>query len=210
MTQHNQTAPADQPREYVVGFLFAERSGLVALVRKNRPDWQAGRLNGVGGKIETVPDAHGGTRPETPAEAMRREFREEAGLDLEGWEHFATIEEPGNRATYGRGRIFFFRLFVDEDTFGGLRTMTDEPIETHMATATRLAGDLLPNLTWLLPLAGYRNDTYRPLLVQEMPRACWCGAELIPQIHLDGALGCGDDIRHDPLGIAPVESGAIA
>jgi 8-oxo-dGTP diphosphatase len=152
-----------QMREYVVGFLICERSGLVALVRKARPDWQAGRLNGVGGKVEAG---------ETPLAAMRREFAEEAGLDLGResgceWEHFLTIEEPGKRQTYGPGKIHFYRLFVPEKTFSQVRAMTDEPIETHPATAASLADDALPNLSWILPLALYRHDTYEPIVARE-------------------------------------------
>ena len=36
----------------VVGFAFTEDRRSVILIRKNRPEWQAGRLNGVGGHIE--------------------------------------------------------------------------------------------------------------------------------------------------------------
>ena len=60
-------------QEYVVGFLFDEDArryhktghGNVVLIEKNRPAWQAGRLNGVGGHIEIG---------ETPDEAISREF----------------------------------------------------------------------------------------------------------------------------------------
>lgn len=53
----------------VVGFVF--RGKEVVLILKNRPDWQAGRLNGVGGRVEAG---------ESPKEAMVREFKEETGL----------------------------------------------------------------------------------------------------------------------------------
>lgn len=58
---------------YVLGFAFhgepAERT--VVLLEKRTPEWQRGRLNGVGGKIEAG---------ETPVEAMIREFEEEVGV----------------------------------------------------------------------------------------------------------------------------------
>ena len=56
---------------YVLGFAFTT-DGRVALIQKKRPAWQAGRLNGIGGKVE-------GT--EHSAAAMVREFREETGVD---------------------------------------------------------------------------------------------------------------------------------
>ena len=38
---------------YVLGFLFSPDCKRVALIIKNRPDWQAGFLNGIGGKIDS-------------------------------------------------------------------------------------------------------------------------------------------------------------
>ena len=58
-------------QNYVVGFLFNKDETQVALVRKNRPEWQAGNLNGIGGKMEVG---------ETTNECMQREFKEETGL----------------------------------------------------------------------------------------------------------------------------------
>ena len=46
----------------------------VVLIRKSRPEWQAGRLNGVGGKVEEGED---------PYQAMRREFWEETGVNAQ-------------------------------------------------------------------------------------------------------------------------------
>ena len=59
---------------YVVGFLFNPDMTEVVLIKKNRPDWQKGLLNGVGGKIESGED---------PITAMIREFKEETGIKLE-------------------------------------------------------------------------------------------------------------------------------
>jgi hypothetical protein len=40
--------------EYVCGFMFANDFTEVALIRKNKPEWQRGKLNGIGGKVEQV------------------------------------------------------------------------------------------------------------------------------------------------------------
>lgn len=61
------------PVEYVLGFAFTPE-GQVALIEKNRPAWQAGKLNGIGGHRETN---------ETAVMAMAREFKEEAGLTID-------------------------------------------------------------------------------------------------------------------------------
>jgi 8-oxo-dGTP pyrophosphatase MutT (NUDIX family) len=60
--------PIPVKHRYVVGFLFSQDESKVLLVWKNRPAWQNGKLNGIGGKIEAG---------ETPLQAMEREFKEE-------------------------------------------------------------------------------------------------------------------------------------
>ena len=74
-------------QQYVCGFLFSVDRSRVLLIRKNRPAWQAGKLNGVGGKVEPG---------ESIQKAMTREFREEAGLTLAEaqWQHVLTLTGP--------------------------------------------------------------------------------------------------------------------
>ncbi len=38
-------------KRWVVGFLFNTK-GEIALISKTHPEWQAGKLNGVGGAVE--------------------------------------------------------------------------------------------------------------------------------------------------------------
>ena len=71
---------------YCLGFAF--RGDVVYLIRKERPAFMAGKLNGIGGKLEPGED---------PLEAMRREFKEEAGLTVSNWHPFYII--PGNGYT---------------------------------------------------------------------------------------------------------------
>ena len=47
-------------------------NNLILVVLKNRPAWQVGKVNLIGGKVETG---------ETPEEAAIRELKEETGLD---------------------------------------------------------------------------------------------------------------------------------
>lgn len=125
-------------QEYVCGFLFSPDRSRVLLIRKRRPAWQAGKLNGVGGKIEPG---------ETPPEAMRREFCEEAGVNVESWQPVLTLSGPDDAGS-GRGWAgHFFRAFGDVDS---PRAITDEQLEIH-ATA-RLPADTIPNLRWIIPL----------------------------------------------------------
>jgi 8-oxo-dGTP diphosphatase len=123
---------------YACGFLFSHDRTRVLLIRKRRPAWQAGKLNGLGGKIEPG---------ESPAEAMRREFREEANLDVAGWQEVLTLSGGDDAGSGVAWRGHFFRAFGDIDA---ARAMTDETLERHDARA--LPPDTIPNLRWMIPL----------------------------------------------------------
>ena len=134
---------------FVAGLLLDDL-GRVALVRKNRPDWQAGRLNAIGGKVEPGETSH---------QAMRREFREETGLDLDGWERFVQLLVP-------YGAVDFYRLHVDGAVLDQVRSVTDEQIEIHAADA--IPQPALANLSWLVPLARYTHDRYELIVAREL------------------------------------------
>jgi len=59
---------------YVVAFLFSETLDNVWLIEKQKPEWQKGCLNGLGGKIE---------ENESPMDAVIRELNEESGVLLQ-------------------------------------------------------------------------------------------------------------------------------
>lgn len=120
---------------YVLGFLFSQDLKEVALIRKNRPDWQAGALNGIGGKVE-LDDAD-------PMEAMVREFKEETGFHFEDWIEFSTMEGTG-------WKVFCYKGVSNE--LSSLRTVTDEFVS--IIPVEDLKNFLpLPNLIWLIPMA---------------------------------------------------------
>ena len=116
---------------YACGFLFSPDRSRVLLIRKRRPAWQAGKLNGIGGKVEPG---------ETPYDAMRREFREEAALDIADWHEVLALSGPDWRG-------HFFRSFGDVDR---PRAVTDEQLEVHAVHT--LPADTIPNLRWMIPL----------------------------------------------------------
>ena len=124
--------------QWVVGFLFRDECE-AALVMKARPAWQAGKLNGVGGKVE---------EGETPLAAMRREFLEEAGVAINDWREYA-------RLSVAAGDIHFF-VAHGEYT---IASMTDEGVGWyHVATLRELP--VIENLRWLVPLALDRENKY--------------------------------------------------
>lgn len=132
---------------YVVGFLFNREGTEVALIRKNRPAWQSGRLNGLGGKIEPL---------ESAMVAMTREFEEEAGVTVKGWEKYAMLIGPDYL-------VDVFRAF-DSEALSKVRTMTDEEVEVIQVDALQNT-NTLSNLQWLIPLALNSNSIDLPIHV---------------------------------------------
>ena len=129
----------DNPLLMVVGFLFDAAYRQVLLIRKNRPAWQKGYLNGVGGHV---------TDKETPLEAMIREFREEAGLEITTWERYCTLVGVREERPW---EVRFFRAQIDTPLCV-VRSVTDEKLQVvsveylhHFKT--------LSNLQWLIPMA---------------------------------------------------------
>ncbi len=135
--------------DFVLGFIHWHSS--VLLIEKNRPEWQAGLYNGLGGKI------HPG---ENPLDAMIREVKEEAGVTTEGWRQFAEL------VLRDGGKVFCFELKMQgNQTTANFRTMTDEKVV--WCFINRLHPPLLvSNLQWLL---GMALDTDRPSAVITYP-----------------------------------------
>lgn len=121
---------------YVVGFLF-DRWGSVALIEKDRPAWQAGKVNGIGGKIEYGEGA---------LQAMTREFKEETGVDWNIWTQIGMLESP-------RSFIYVFKGFTDSDTLRSVKTMETERVFVHNTYAELVPKNAVPNLHWLIPFA---------------------------------------------------------
>lgn len=121
-------------QEYVLGFMFDDTAERVLLIRKNRPSWQAGLLNGIGGHIEPG---------ELPIDAMIREFREETGASHDDWRHYLVLEFP-------KGRIYCYAA-QNTDACNEARTMTDEPLV--ITQIAQMPHDVLDNIRWMIPMA---------------------------------------------------------
>jgi len=141
------------PIRYVVGFLFDGPAKYVALIRKQKPAWQAGKLNGIGGKIEPG---------ETPLQAMEREFAEEAGVADLRWQATAVIQG-------GSFELHVFHAF--DGRILSARTMEDELVEIHPVQVLLGRRDLMPNLMALIALALDDSGITKPVrLMDERPQ----------------------------------------
>lgn len=138
----------NQPQQkilYVCGFLFDEEKNHVLLIKKNKPEWQAGKLNGIGGKMESG---------EAPLESMVREFKEEAGIYIPSilWKNFCVLK--GSDYV-----VHFFTATVPKDVFFSFTQMTEEKVVCISCNFHYNEHKMLPNLAWLLPLA-LKADTH--------------------------------------------------
>lgn len=132
------------PTKYVAGFLFSADKKNVVLIRKNKPEWQKGKLNAVGGKVEDG---------EVPLAAMIREFKEETGVEITNWHNFCMLTNPD-------WEVSFFSAF--SDSIPGVKSMTDEQIvicdvlttiTSDAALFSLGSSSIIPNLRWLIPMA---------------------------------------------------------
>ncbi len=86
----------------------------ILLIEKNKPKWQAGFLNGVGGKVEFG---------ETTREAMTREFQEETGIYVSknDWIYVCELFN----SIYENSKVAFFIVKLPEIKF---ENKTDEKL----------------------------------------------------------------------------------
>jgi 8-oxo-dGTP diphosphatase len=126
-------------KSYVCGFAFSKDKRNVLLIKKNRPDWQKGLFNGIGGHIENG---------ETPSQAMVREFCEEAGYKTysDSWIPLIKILDS---SIFHEWEVYFFFTFQDIEC---CRTMTDEEI-IIIPVEDLFQYTIIKNLKWLIPMA---------------------------------------------------------
>lgn len=122
---------------YCLGFAFTDYDNFVVLIRKNKPAWQKGLLNGVGGKIENA---------ETSDFAMKREFKEETGIDtaVNDWKYVTRMNFNGVMVHVYATRI------PHQATF---ESPTEEQIGLYSIIDVRNHPKIIPNLRWLVPMA---------------------------------------------------------
>jgi len=129
--------------KYVCGFMFDNNYQNVALIRKNKPEWQKGFLNGIGGKIEFG---------ETIEDAMIREFKEETGFDTsyDEWFPFAEITQKDEWCVY---------FFHTRGNLSLLKTVESEEI-VILPLKELFESKSLPSVKWLINLCLDKTHRY--------------------------------------------------
>jgi ADP-ribose pyrophosphatase YjhB (NUDIX family) len=99
--------------KYTIGIYFDSKLKKVALILKNRPEWQRGLYNFPGGHIE---------ENETPEECISREFKEECLVktDPKEWMQIGAI--------HGNNYTVIMLLCIQKEEHSELRTGEDQPV----------------------------------------------------------------------------------
>lgn len=126
-------------KRWVCGFAFykhKEATFVVLIEKKSGPTIIVDHFNGVGGKIETQ---------ESPDQAMRREFREEAGVDIWNWRCFGILK------VQDYGEVVMYTVDLTDEQLRQVRPMEAEPV--CICEVSRLPSRTFKNLQWLIPMA---------------------------------------------------------
>lgn len=120
---------------YTLGFLFNKDLSKVLLIHKLSPEWQKGKINGLGGKFEIG---------ETFYECIVREVKEETALVTESkeWKKI--------------GELHSTRWLVDIVAYVYKEAETDatnvEKQQIEWFSISNLPTNIMSNLSWLVPL----------------------------------------------------------
>lgn len=130
---------------YVLGFMFSPDANHVVLITKDHPEWQKGKLNGVGGKLnqeELDAGHHAGT-----AAAMVREFKEETSVTTtpDQWRRFAVMQNDTSEVYCFccKSPSVYAIESVEKEVAG--RFLVRNLFHNY--------NNVIPNINWLLPMA---------------------------------------------------------
>lgn len=150
-------------KHYVLGFAFNANRSEVLLIQKLAPEWQAGRWNGIGGKIE---------EGEIPIRAMLREDKEETGQRRE-WKLVIIFTCPG-----GTVYVFMADTYVypssevpksDDLPAGGIRfeQREKELLKVWPSDVLPSSGQVMKNITWMISLCRHKEQLELPILLHQ-------------------------------------------
>lgn len=105
-------------KQYVLTFVFNEALDSVWLIRKIKPKFQEGYLNGIGGKIE---------KDESPHEAAIRELHEESGYIVDFTKLIYTGQMKGEDYDGSMFEVYVFYTITDTP----LKHIEDEPVNLY-------------------------------------------------------------------------------
>lgn len=131
--------------KYSLGFIFTPDFEEVLLMHKTKPDWQKGKINGIGGKLEPKEDY---------IECLVRETQEETGLLIpeNKWIYVATISS----------KISFVEIFACVYSGNKTDAKSVELEKVEWFDVNKLPANIMSNLSWLIPLSLDKLQNNKP------------------------------------------------
>lgn len=120
--------------EYVLGFVFNPTGEIVVLQKKQKPEWQRNRWNGIGGHVESG---------EPPSMAMARECMEETSLEIDDWQKVCELSGPSYRLHVFRATTSIYNEFE----------VPTGAEELACFEVCHIPYTVIPNVRWLIPMA---------------------------------------------------------
>jgi len=130
-----------KPKRFVLTFLFDPTMTKVALIRKSKPDWMAGKLNAVGGHVE---------EGETFEQAADREFTEETGMIITKWTPFMRMFRPGDTEDTLRTLECYWAI---SERVSNVKSVTDEQVGVFDVQTVMGREDVVKDTKWILAMA---------------------------------------------------------
>ena len=140
-------------KKMTVGFIFNPSGDQVLLIKKNRPEWQAGKFNGIGGHLN-----HGEELDNDFKRCFIREVKEECNLVLnyDSVKQIGRIFSVAGETKYKESvivPIFVYKMETEAE-MANVKQLTDEPL-MWLGTFELCMDRVIPNLMFLVPFAWY-------------------------------------------------------
>ena len=151
--------------EYVLCVVVDKEHKTVVLIHKLKPEFQNGKLNCPGGKVEQADydafftDDNFSNYVMNPnrtsfgaVESARREFFEEAGVNSvpSTWKHVITMHSSDLNSNSDKDNWEMYICFNDTLDLSQVKTMETEKVEIFAIDA--LPKNIMTNLKWIIPL----------------------------------------------------------
>lgn len=142
-------------KQYVLALVFDQELENVLMIQKLKPEWQKGKHNGIGGKIEMG---------ESPLRAMKREMAEETGLTIDDFRYVMFLSNENYEMWVYTALADLSKAATKESESVVVRSLNPHD-QNYFANF-----EIIPNLDWMIPYCKYffSDDNDNILLINKI------------------------------------------